>query len=69
MTGVGLLTFAVVTLLGFFHVVVPDTTISQIIVDVIKDGGLVLGIIGQLRRPDLKWGLKRRVSRAVVKQL
>jgi hypothetical protein len=60
MTGTGMIVTAVAAILGHFHIVLDNDTITALVKDIIEIGGIVLMVIGQLRRKDLVAGVIRK---------
>lgn len=60
MTGAGMLAFIIIIGLKYFGIVGVDDQVMKIATDIIQDGSFVIMIIGQLRRPDLHFGMIRR---------
>lgn len=60
MTGVGLLAYALVTGLAYFHIIVPQQGLEDILVKGFEFVTLVTALIGQVRRKDLVAGIVRR---------
>lgn len=58
--GVGAVVILVESLLRFIGVDFPEGSVSEAINGLVVFGGLVLLVVGQLQRKDLKYGLFRK---------
>ena len=60
MTGSGLLTIALGTVLGWLGVNAEASQLAGWVDAIVKLAGLIMLVIGQLRRKDLSWGFWRK---------
>lgn len=63
MTGSGMVVALLTVILAHFHIVLSDSQASLLVKDVLEVAGIVMAVIGQVRRPDLHYGLVRRKRR------
>lgn len=59
LTGIGVLITAIEALLRFIGVEAPEGSVESVVQGIVALVGLILLIVGQLRRKDLKLGLVR----------
>lgn len=64
LTGVGIIVFAIVQLLGYFNIVVPQNDVQSVVESAVQIGSFLAIVWGQYRRPDLKVGLFRTPPQA-----